>query len=61
MFRKQKMKEKGHGKHVQFKKLYKKIKKKLFVSTPVSLLNPEVANSELRQGDMWGFYTLFLD
>lgn len=44
MFRKQKMKEKGHGKHVLFKKLYKKIKKKLFVSTPVSLLNPEVAN-----------------
>lgn len=53
------MKEKACDRHVQFKKLYKKMKKKIFVSTPISLLNSAVANSELRQGDTWGFYTTF--
>lgn len=58
-FKKEKRKEKGHYKPVQFQKLYQKTKKKIVVSTPISLLKSEVANSELRQGDMWGFYATF--
>lgn len=53
------MKEKEHDKCEQFQKLYNKVKQKIFVSTSISLLNPELENSEQRLGVMWRFYTTF--
>lgn len=44
----------GSDKHVQFKELYKKIQK-IFISTPIILLNSEAANWDQRKGDAWGF------